>query len=67
MVGMDVVEVSPPYDIGPGVTAQLARHCLLEALTGTAMRRIGITSPDYVDARSAGAVAPMLIRDAGQV
>lgn len=54
MVGMDVVELSPPYDVGPGITAQLARRCVLEALTGTAMRRLGLTSPDYVDPRSLG-------------
>lgn len=54
MVGMDVVEVSPPYDVGPGITAQFARRCVLEALTGTAMRRLGLTSRDYVDPRSAG-------------
>lgn len=53
IVGMDVVEVSPPYDVGPGITAQFARRCVLEALTGIAMRRIGLTSRDYVDPRSA--------------
>ncbi|GAA2139305.1 agmatinase [Kitasatospora kazusensis] len=57
MVGMDVVEVSPPYDLGPGLTAQFARRIILEALTGTAMRRIGITSPDYLHPRSAGITA----------
>ena len=54
MVGMDVVELSPPYDVGPGITAQFARRCVLEALTGTAMRRLGLTEPDYLDPRSAG-------------
>jgi agmatinase len=54
MVGMDVVEVSPPYDVGPGITALLARRAVMEALTGTAMRRLGLTQPDYVDPRSAG-------------
>jgi agmatinase len=54
MVGMDVVEVSPPYDVGPGITALFARRAVMEALTGTAMRRIGLTQPDYVDPRSAG-------------
>ncbi len=54
MVGMDVVEVSPPYDVGPNITALLARRAVMEALTGTAMRRIGLTQPDYIDPRSAG-------------
>jgi agmatinase len=54
MVGMDVVEVSPPYDVGPAITALLARRAVMEALTGTAMRRMGLTRPDYVDPRSAG-------------
>jgi agmatinase len=54
MVGMDVVEVSPPYDVGPGITALFARRAVMEALTGTAMRRIGLTQPDYIDPRSAG-------------
>jgi agmatinase len=39
MAGMDVVEVSPPYD-GPGeVTAYLANRVVLEALSGVARRR----------------------------
>jgi agmatinase len=39
LAGMDVVEVSPPYD-GPGqVTAMLANRIVLEALSGTARRR----------------------------
>ena len=39
MVGLDVVEVSPPYD-GPGnVTAALANRIVLEALSGIARRR----------------------------
>jgi agmatinase len=54
MVAMDVVEVSPPYDVGPNITALLARRCVLEALTGMAMRRMGLTEPDYIDPRSAG-------------
>jgi agmatinase len=54
LVGMDVVEVSPPYDVGPGITALLARRAVMEALTGMAMRRLGLTDPDHVDPRSAG-------------
>ena len=39
LVGMDVVELSPPYD-GPGeVTAYLANRVVLEALSGVAKRR----------------------------
>jgi agmatinase len=54
MVGMDVVEVSPPYDAGNNITALFANRCVMEALTGTAMRRLGLTEPDYIDPRSAG-------------
>ena len=53
-VGMDVVEVSPPYDAGNSITAMFANRCVLEALTGTAMRRLGLTQPDYADPRSLG-------------
>lgn len=52
MVGMDVVEVSPPYDAGPNITALFANRCVLEALTGTAMRKLGLTEADYIDPRS---------------
>ena len=39
VVGLDVVELSPPYD-GPGqVTAFLANRVVLEALSGIAKRR----------------------------
>lgn len=39
VVGLDVVELSPPYD-GPGqVTAFLANRIVLEALSGIAKRR----------------------------
>ena len=53
-VGMDVVEVSPPYDAGNNITALFANRCVMEALTGTAMRRLGMTQPDYADPRSLG-------------
>lgn len=36
----------------------------MEALTGTAMRRLGLTQPDYLDPRSAGTGAPRRFRDA---
>jgi agmatinase len=54
MAGMDVVEVSPPYDAGNNITCLLAHRTVLEALTGTAMRRLGVTDPDYLDDRAAG-------------
>jgi agmatinase len=54
MVAMDVVEVSPPYDVGNNITALFAHRCVLEAITGTAMRRLGITEPDYLDPRAVG-------------
>ncbi len=39
VVGLDVVEVSPPYDGPGGVTAALANRVVLEALSGIAKRR----------------------------
>ena len=53
IVAMDVVEVSPPYDAGNNITALFAHRCVLEALTGTAMRKLGITARDYLDERAA--------------
>lgn len=47
IVGMDVVEVSPPYDDRGEITALLANRAIREALTGTAMRRRGLTEPDW--------------------
>ena len=41
VVGMDVVEVSPPYDSAE-VTAYLANRVVLEALSGMAARRGGL-------------------------
>ena len=38
MVGMDVVEVAPPYDVSE-VTAAAAHRCVLEALSALAARR----------------------------
>jgi agmatinase len=40
LAGMDVVEVSPPYDHG-GITAVAAHRVVLEALSATAVRRAG--------------------------
>ena len=41
MVGVDVVEVSPPYDHAD-ITAMLANRVVLEALSGVAARRQGL-------------------------
>ena len=46
VVGVDVVEVSPPYDHAD-ITAALAHRVVLEALSGIALRRTGADrSPD---------------------
>jgi agmatinase len=45
LVGMDVVEVSPPYD-SADVTAFLANRVVLEALSGIAFRPAGRTWAD---------------------
>ena len=48
LAGMDIVEVSPPYDDRGAITALLANRAIREALTGTAMRRLNLTEPDYL-------------------
>ncbi|HET7028423.1 MAG TPA: agmatinase [Candidatus Limnocylindrales bacterium] len=40
LVGMDVVEVSPPFDHAE-TTAMLAHRCVLEAISALAKRRVG--------------------------
>jgi agmatinase len=40
LAGMEVVEVSPPYDHAE-ITAMLAHRVVLEALTGISLRRLG--------------------------
>jgi agmatinase len=40
IAGMEVVEVSPPYDEA-GVTALVAHRCVTEAISGIALRRSG--------------------------
>ena len=57
IAGMDVVEVSPLYDVPSNITALLAHRCVTEALTGIAMRRIGINERDYLDDLAAGGPA----------
>jgi agmatinase len=48
IVGMDVVEVSPAYDAAGQITVLLASRAIHEVLTGIAIRRSGITEPDYL-------------------
>jgi agmatinase len=60
IVAMDIVEVSPPYDSGNNITALFAHRCVLEALTGTAMRGLGLTSSDYLDERAAEGPPPLV-------
>ncbi|MCU1677412.1 MAG: speB [Frankiales bacterium] len=59
IAGMDVVEVSPPYDVGNNITALLAHRIVLEAMTGIAMRKAGITDRDYLDPRAADGPPPL--------
>ena len=40
LAGMEVVEVSPPYDHAD-ITALLANRLVLEALSGLALRKLG--------------------------
>ena len=40
LVGMDLVEVSPPYDDAGAVTAEQAHRVVLEVITAIALRRI---------------------------
>jgi agmatinase len=42
VAGIDVVEVSPPYDHAE-ITAYLANRVCLEALSGLAATKVGIT------------------------
>jgi agmatinase len=53
VVGVDVVEVSPAHDPGY-VTALTATRIVLEAITGIAMRRIGIEGDHHLDAAVSG-------------
>lgn len=58
IAGMDLVEVSPPYDSGPNITAILAHRVVYEALTGIAMRRIGDLPAGYAHPRARGGPPP---------
>lgn len=50
VAGMEVVEVSPPYDHAE-ITALLAHRVVLEALSGIALRRTGGEARPELDAR----------------
>ena len=50
VAGMEVVEVSPPYDHAD-LTALLAHRVVLEALSGIALRRTGGGARPELDAR----------------
>lgn len=50
IAGMEVVEVSPPFDHAE-VTALLAHRVVLEALSGMALRRLGRRPEPQTDAR----------------
>ncbi len=52
--GMDIVEVSPLLDNRNGITAIAAHRAVLEALTGMAMRRMGVTSRGYLSDTALG-------------
>jgi agmatinase len=60
IVGMDVVEVAPIMDSPNHITCLLAHRCVMEALTGTAMRKLGLTTPDYMDQRAATGPGPLV-------
>lgn len=62
IVGMDVVEVSPPYDGQGEITCLLANRVVREALTGIAMHRTGVTEPDYLHPAALGPGGPGLAR-----
>jgi agmatinase len=53
VVGIDVVEMNPLVD--PGYTTGLnVNRCIREMLVGLALRKQGITTPNYLDPRAAG-------------
>src|SRR5207244_1028749 len=54
VVGMEVVEVAPGID--PSYTTALnANRVVVEALTGLAMRKLGLTDPRHLNAATSGA------------
>jgi agmatinase len=50
---MELVEVSPVYDPGY-ITAVNGLRIIQEAITGLAMRKLGLTDPHYLDPRASG-------------
>jgi agmatinase len=44
LVGMDVVEVAPAYDVSE-VTAMAAHRCVMEAISALARRRLSVSRP----------------------
>lgn len=53
VVGMELVEVAPGWD--PGYTTALnGLRVIQEAITGLAMRKLGLTEPHYLDPRTSG-------------
>ena len=48
IVGMDVVEVNPLVDPGYQTTALVANRVMRECMVGMALRRKGITDPNYL-------------------
>ncbi len=53
VVGLEVVEVAPPHD--PGYTTALnAQRVVLEAITGRAMRKLGLPGPNYLHSAASG-------------
>lgn len=53
VVGLEVVEVAPGLD--PGYTTALnAQRVVVEAITGLAMRKLGLPAPHYLDPATSG-------------
>ena len=53
VIGMELVEVAPAHD--PGYTTALnGLRIIQEAITGLAMRKLGMTEPHYLDPRTSG-------------
>ncbi|GCB44640.1 agmatinase family protein [Streptomyces sp. NL15-2K] len=53
VIGMDVVEIAPHLDPGYSTTMN-ARRAIFEGLTGLAMKKAGMVSPDYVNPIASG-------------
>ena len=53
VVGMELVEVAPGWDLGY-TTALNGLRIIQEAITGMAMRKLGMTEPHYLDPRTSG-------------